>query len=117
MFFSLSQNNIPFQLQDNSVSIGKNSQIKLRKSEQGQGAKITRREYDKHQYLAISMLFALMRSNLPRQLPDGNGIILMLTEIVTVSNSIGTYFWELLQKNNEGQIIWEYTSYFFWVQL
>jgi hypothetical protein len=34
---SLSQNNITFQPQDNSVSIGKNSQIKPRKSEQGQG--------------------------------------------------------------------------------
>ncbi len=41
------------------------------------------------------MLFALTRSNLLRQLPDRNGIILRLTEIVTVSNSIGTYFWEL----------------------
>jgi len=38
------------------------------------------------------MLFALTRSNLLRQLPDGNGIILRLTEIVTVSNSIGTYY-------------------------
>jgi len=34
------------------------------------------------------MLFALTRPNLPRQLPDGNGIILRLTEIATVSNSI-----------------------------
>jgi len=42
------------------------------------------------------MLFALTRSNLLRQLPDGNGTILRLTEIVTASNSIGTYFWELL---------------------
>ena len=42
------------------------------------------------------MLFALTRSNLLRQLPDRNGIILQLTGIVTVSNSIGTYFWELL---------------------
>jgi hypothetical protein len=42
------------------------------------------------------MLFALTRSNLLRQLPDGNGIILRLTEIVTASNSIGTYFFELL---------------------
>jgi hypothetical protein len=32
------------------------------------------------------MLFALTRSNLLRQLPDRNGIILRLTEIVTVSN-------------------------------
>jgi len=39
------------------------------------------------------MLFALTRSNLLRQLPDGNGIILLLTEVVTVSSSIGTYFW------------------------
>jgi len=31
------------------------------------------------------MLFALTRSNLPRQLPDRNGIILQLIEIVTVS--------------------------------
>jgi hypothetical protein len=36
-YYSLSQNNIVFQPQDNSVSIGKNSQIKPRKSEQGQG--------------------------------------------------------------------------------
>ena len=42
------------------------------------------------------MLFALTRSNLLRQLPDGSRIILLLTEIVTASNSIGTYFWELL---------------------
>ena len=48
------------------------------------------------------MLFALTRSNLLKQLPDGNGTILRLTEIVTASNSvspkadIGTYFWELL---------------------
>jgi len=42
------------------------------------------------------MPFALTRSNLLRQLSDGNGIILRLTEIVTVSNSIGTYFFELL---------------------
>ncbi len=42
------------------------------------------------------MLFALTRSNLLRQLPDGNGIILRLIEIVTISNSIGTYFKELL---------------------
>jgi len=39
------------------------------------------------------MLFALTRSNLLRQLPDRNRIILQLTVIVTVSNSIGTYFW------------------------
>ena len=34
------------------------------------------------------MLFALTRSNLLRQLADQNGIILRLTDIVTVSNSI-----------------------------
>jgi len=44
------------------------------------------------------MLFALTRSNLLRQLPDGNGITLRLTEIVTGTNSIGTYFWELLKR-------------------
>jgi len=38
------------------------------------------------------MLFALMRSNLLKQLPDENGIILRLTEIVTAHHSIGTYF-------------------------
>jgi hypothetical protein len=38
------------------------------------------------------MLFALTRSNLLKQLPDGNGIILRLTEIETVRHSIGTYF-------------------------
>ena len=42
------------------------------------------------------MLFALTRSNLLRQLPDGNGIILRLIEVVTVSNSNGTDFWKLL---------------------
>jgi len=41
------------------------------------------------------MLFALTRSNLLRQLPDKNRIILLLTEILPVSNSIETYFWEL----------------------
>jgi len=30
------------------------------------------------------MLFALTRSNLFKQLPDGHGIILRITEIVTV---------------------------------
>ncbi len=39
------------------------------------------------------MLFALTRSNLLRQLPEGNKIILRLPKIVTVRNSIGTYFW------------------------
>ena len=34
------------------------------------------------------MLFALTRPNLLRQLPNRNGIILRLTEIVTESNSI-----------------------------
>ena len=38
------------------------------------------------------MLFALTRSNLLKQLPNENGIILRLTEIVTVRHSIGTYF-------------------------
>ena len=33
------------------------------------------------------MLFALTRSNLLRQLPDGNGIILRLTKIVTVNSN------------------------------
>ena len=33
------------------------------------------------------MLFALTRSNLLRQLPDGNGIILRLTEIMTVNSN------------------------------
>ena len=42
------------------------------------------------------MLFAFTRSNILRQLPHGNGIVLWLTEIVTVTNSIGTYFGELL---------------------
>jgi len=36
------------------------------------------------------MLFALTRSNLLRQLPDQNKIVLQLTEIVSVSNSSGT---------------------------
>jgi len=34
------------------------------------------------------MLFTLTRSNLLRQLPDQNGTVLRLTDIVTVSNSI-----------------------------
>jgi len=34
------------------------------------------------------MMFALTRSNLRKQLPDGNGIILRLTEIVTERHSI-----------------------------
>ena len=37
-------------------------------------------------------MFSLTRSNLLRQLPDLNQIIRRLLEIVTVSNSIGTYF-------------------------
>jgi hypothetical protein len=37
------------------------------------------------------MLFALTRSNLLRQLPAENGIILRLTETVHVRNSIGIY--------------------------
>jgi len=36
--------------------------------------------------------------------PDGNGIILRLTGIVTVSISIGTYFGELLYKIFSGEI-------------
>jgi len=42
------QNNIWFQPQDNSVSIGKNSPIKARNSEQVQGLKIIRQEYDNY---------------------------------------------------------------------
>jgi hypothetical protein len=42
------------------------------------------------------MLFALTRANLLRQLSDGNGTILGLTEQVTASYSTGTCFWELL---------------------
>ena len=42
------------------------------------------------------MLFALTRSDLLRQLPDRNEIILRLTNILTVRHSIGTYYWELL---------------------
>jgi hypothetical protein len=38
------------------------------------------------------MLFALMRSNLLKQLPDGNEIILRLTKTVLVRHLIGTYF-------------------------
>jgi hypothetical protein len=41
-------------------------------------------------------MFSLTRSNLLRQFPDLNEIIRRLLEIVTVSNSIGTYFWQLL---------------------
>jgi hypothetical protein len=37
------------------------------------------------------MLFALTRSNLLRQLPAENKIILRLTETVNVCHSIGTY--------------------------
>jgi hypothetical protein len=49
------------------------------------------------------MLFALTRSNLLGQLPHGNGIILRLTEQVTLSQfnlaksgQVETCFWELL---------------------
>jgi hypothetical protein len=38
------------------------------------------------------MLFALTRSNLLKQLPNGNEIILRLTETVTVRHLIGIYF-------------------------
>jgi hypothetical protein len=38
------------------------------------------------------MLFALTRSNLLKQLPDGNEIILRLTITVIVCHLIGTYF-------------------------
>jgi len=51
------------------------------------------------------MLFALTRSNLLRQLPDGNGTILGLTEQVTLSQfnianggQVGTCFWEPLKN-------------------
>jgi len=37
------------------------------------------------------MLFALTRSNLLRQLPDGNEIILRPIEIVNIINSIGLW--------------------------
>jgi hypothetical protein len=50
------------------------------------------------------MLFALTRSNFLRQLSDENGIILGRSEIMTVSNPIGIYFWELLYKNSTGDI-------------
>jgi hypothetical protein len=46
MGYSLFQNNIPFQLQDDSVSINKNSQIKPRKIEQDQDVEITPQEDD-----------------------------------------------------------------------
>jgi len=45
-FYGVYQDNIPFQPQDNFVYIGKNSQIKARKNEQGSEVKITLREYD-----------------------------------------------------------------------
>ena len=37
-------------------------------------------------------MFALTRSNLLKQLPDENGIILRLTEIATVRRSMGINF-------------------------
>jgi hypothetical protein len=57
--------------------------------------------------MAISMLFALTRSNLLRQLPDRNRIIPQFTDIVTVSNSIETYFGNYYksQKRNGQNII------------
>jgi hypothetical protein len=65
-----------FRPQDDAVFIGKNSQIKPRKSEQDQGVKITFLKYDNtSSFLIIHMLFALTRSNLLGQLPDENGII------------------------------------------
>jgi hypothetical protein len=53
------------------------------------------------------MLFALTRSNLLRQLPDRNRIIPQFTDIVTVSNSIETYFGNYYksQKRNGQNII------------
>jgi hypothetical protein len=51
------------------------------------------------------MLFALTRSNLLGQLPHGNGIILRLTEQVTLSQfnlaksgQVETCFWEPLKN-------------------
>jgi hypothetical protein len=37
-------------------------------------------------------LFALTRSNLLRQLPNENGIVMMFPKITTASNSMDTYF-------------------------
>ena len=44
------------------------------------------------------MLFALTRSNLLRQLPHGNGIILRLTEQVTLSQFNRNIFLETALK-------------------
>jgi hypothetical protein len=56
------------------------------------------------------MLFALTRSNLLRQLSDGNGTILRLTEIVTVSNSIGTYFCAFVMNILTVPVCWDSTN-------
>ena len=47
------------------------------------------------------MLFAFTRSNLLKQLPDQNGTLLQLAEIVTVSNSNKKNFLELLYSLSE----------------
>ena len=47
------------------------------------------------------MLFALTRSNLLKQLPDENGTLLQLAEIVTVSNATGKHFFKLLYSLSE----------------
>jgi len=51
--------------------------------------------------LTPSLLFALMRSNLLRQLPDQNGTILRLIKIATVINSIRTYLLEFKLAGRE----------------
>jgi len=70
--YSGCQNKVPFQPPDNLVSAGKNSQIKARKSKQGSDVKITLQKCDFYIIWTFSMLFALTRSNLLRQLPDRN---------------------------------------------
>jgi len=47
--YSNFQDNVPFRPQYDSVSIGNNSQLKPRKSEQGKDVKIMLREYENDQ--------------------------------------------------------------------
>jgi len=46
LLYSDSQNNLPFQPPDNLVKVGKNSQIKARKSEHGSNYKNRLRQYE-----------------------------------------------------------------------
>jgi len=77
---SYCQNNVPFPPPDNFLQVGKNSQIKARKREQGHGF-LEYSGIDWFYSLIRNTLrvFSLTRSNLLRQLPDLKEIIRRLT--------------------------------------